>query len=364
MRDDVVSLLIGGKPYVGWKTVAIRRAIDALAGSFSLTLTDRWGIEEQPQQILPGDECILRIGQDTIITGYVDGVGGSESASDHEMVVTGRDKTSDLIDCSVKECPYTFANTPLMTIVEAIASPYNVKVESDTDIFVRIDKFSIQPGERCFEAIDRVCRMAGVLPTSTVDGAVHLTRAGREVQGTDLVFGTNIKSYQYQFSVADRFSTYKVLGQRSGSDSSDPAANAKILGEASDPAIGRGRTLVVSGVHAADKPSALVRARWEAAVRAGRSGVITMAVQGWRDDNGYLWEVNRLVDVYVPQWRPQYEPMLIAEVEFTKSLSEGTMTKLNLSRPDAFSPEPLPDKACKAKRDMWAGVRSETGSNL
>jgi prophage tail gpP-like protein len=367
MTDEVVSLLVGDRPYVGWKSVTVHRAIDALSGSFSLTLSDKWGVEQVPIEILPEDACSLFIGQDPIITGYIDEISGSEAAREHDMAITGRDKTKDLIDCSVKDCPYTFANIPLLSILESIVQPYSIKTVCDSDILpIRVDRFSIQPGETCFEAIDRACRMAGVLPQSTVDGEVRLTRAGRQVQGTDLVLGTNIKSYSYRFSTSNRFATYKVLGQRSGSDTSDPAASAQILGEAVDPAIGRGRTLVIHGIHAADKPSAVTRARWEAAVRAGRSGMLTVTLQGWRDDNGYLWEINRIVDVCIPRRRLDYEPMLVGEVEFTKSREAGTITKLSLCRPDAFSPEPLPDKhkACKTRRDPWSAVRIETGSML
>jgi prophage tail gpP-like protein len=363
-RDNTVSLVISGKAYTGWKSVSIRRALDAIAGTFTVSLSDRWAIDQKPLEIVPEASCVLYVGKDTLITGYIDEIAGTESSKTHEMTISGRDKTKDLVDCSVKDCEYEFVKVPILSVVEAICQPYNLLVNCERSLLnVRVDKFSIQPGERCFEAIDRACRSVGVLPTSNPNGEVVLTRAGSTIQSTDLVYDENVKSYQYRYSTVDRFSTYKVFSQKSGNDNSDPEANAQILGEATDPSISRGRTIMLSGVHGTDRPTADIRAKWEAAVRAGRSGHLVLTVQGWRDNQGAIWDVNKIVDVYVHRWGLNYDPMLISEVELNLSRDSGTTSVITVCRQDAFLCEPLPVKATRAKKNVWEEVGHEVSRN-
>lgn len=354
-----VILTVAGKIYQNWKTVSITRAIDAIAGAFSLSLSGESNIS-----ILPDQACQLSIDGDPVITGSIDNVDISVSASDHQVSISGRDKTKDLVDCSVISCPSEFKDQPLHTIVEKIASPYGIQVESESGLFIRVEKFAIQPGERAFEAIDRLCGANAVLPSSTPDGNIRLTRSGRTYATTDLVWGKNLITASAQYRAGDRYRDYKVLGHRPGTDNSTAEADASIVGRASDPSVSRPRTLTIMASGITTNELAARRAAWEAAVRAGRSASVDVTLQGWRQDNGDLWWPNLLVDVMIPALRIEYHTMIIGEVQFTRNLTEGTMTRLTLKRADAYLPEPLPTKPTKVKADPWASVRAATGSTL
>ena len=40
-RDEIVTVVVNKTSYQGWKTVSITRSIEAIAGKFDVTFTDR-----------------------------------------------------------------------------------------------------------------------------------------------------------------------------------------------------------------------------------------------------------------------------------------------------------------------------------
>jgi prophage tail gpP-like protein len=72
MADPVVELTVGGKRYGGWESVKISRSIEALTGSFSLSISENWAGQDQPWPIGEGDECVISISGVSVITGFID----------------------------------------------------------------------------------------------------------------------------------------------------------------------------------------------------------------------------------------------------------------------------------------------------
>jgi prophage tail gpP-like protein len=79
--------------------------------------------------------------------------------------------------------------------------------------------------------------------------------------------------------------------------------------------------------------------QWEVARRYGRSQVVEITSDSWRDSNGHLWQPNTLCRVSRPQTGFKKE-LLIAEIEFVQGES-GTHANLVLMPPQAFKPQPL-----------------------
>jgi prophage tail gpP-like protein len=275
MADNTVSLVLDGQAFKGWTAVRVMRSMEAVAGAFEISLTNAFQLEDKPMTMTPGRACVLRLGDDTIITGYIDAVQLFGGTRQSEMRITGRDRSADLVDCSVIECPSAIKNETIARICERIAAPYGIKVSIDSDIAVTLDKFSLEPYEDAFEAIARVCRLAGVMPVSDRAGGILLTRSGRSYMATDLVWGQNIIQYSAVYSMADRYQTYTVYAQRPGSDKSDAKAISQIQATASDLSVGRARTKIMHAGDAIDYNTALRRARWEATTRA-----LGVSVQG------------------------------------------------------------------------------------
>ena len=96
-----VRLEVDGKLYGGWKDIEINRSLEQCAGTFKLSVTDRWPQQSQSRQVPAGASCRVLVNGASVITGYVDDVEVSYDPNGHTYSVTGRDKTADLVDC----CP-------------------------------------------------------------------------------------------------------------------------------------------------------------------------------------------------------------------------------------------------------------------
>ena len=86
---------------------------------------------------------------------------------------------------------------------------------------------------------------------------------------------------------------------------------------------------------------AMARAQWEPARRNGRSRIVRLTADSWRDASGALWEPNTLVPVSLPRLKFSSGSMLITEVTFLKNAYSGTTAELTLMDPSAFLPQPI-----------------------
>lgn len=333
-----VTLTINGAVYDGWENVRIHRTLEAAAGGFSLEVSGR---ERWP--IAPGAAAVVKIDGDTVITGYVDVVDISLEKAAHTITVQGRDKTADLVDCAALNEPGEWTNSSLATIAAAIARPFGVTVTATAGEAFPV--FKLQPGEKAWEAIERACRMRGLLAITDGIGALVLIRPNGARGSTALVEGENVVAARANYSLADRFSQYVVKGQSAGGDDIFGEAAAAVQGKATDGGVKRYRPYIVLAETGASISQAEERARWEATVRAARGSKATVTVVGWRQgDAGPLWNVNRLVSCALPTLGIAGD-MLISGVQFAQSLEGGTVAVLDLVRPDAFLPEPVIEKA-------------------
>lgn len=347
-----VALKVGGVAYDGWKSIRVTRSIEAISGSFSLTLAEKWAGQTDRWPIYEGDECEVEIGGAPVLSGYVDSREISYSASDHSLTVSGRDKTGDLVDCSAVMDRWQFSKTAYPDIIKALCAPFGISVSIAGGVSFQSPpaQFAINPGETCFEAIDRICRLNGVVPVSDGIGGLLLTKAGTELAAGALVYGENILSGSGSFSQTERFRRYIVSGQQPGTDDFFGEQAASVKAEASDENARAGRVLYVRPEGNATQAICQQRAGWEAVVRAGRSGRITYTVQGWlQQKDGALWEPNFLVPVRDPVMNVS-DNMLITEVTYAIDDTAGEIAQLTLKRPDAFTPEV---KTIAAETDPW-----------
>jgi prophage tail gpP-like protein len=370
--SDLLTLLISGKKFVSWKTAEIRRSLESVAGGFALSVSDRATSIDDARYFLPGMACELKYGSDTLISGFIDSTAPVSSAGNHSIDLSGRDKTGILVDCSVIDCKSEYKNVTLKFVMDALLAPYGIETADSAGSADTIDSFAIQSSEKVFEALDRACRAVGYFATVNFKGQVVAARAGTERVLKPLVSGPggNIKSASANFNILDRYAKYTVLAQKQGTDFFNGAVITKVTGSASDPemedldAPWNSRQLVILAEKSMDKPGAEKRAQWEAAVRAGRSGTVSVVVTGWRDGDGNIWDKNKLIDVCIPEifGDTKYRQLLIVETAFSLSSSGGTTTVLQLRRKDAYTPEPL--KPAKTKEDPWADLRRATGSKI
>lgn len=364
-----ISLLVNGKSYAGWKTARVTRGIESLCGGFELSVSERWEAGGNPWPIYEEDECTLKIGSDTVITGYVDKRSPSYGPGEHSLSVSGRDKAALLVDCSYLGPPWEWIRTPLLKVVRNVAAQQGVGVafggaladlvmgDGESARFAGVpEKVSADPGDSCHDVIEKFCRRAGVLAISDGKGGVQLMLPGSTRAATELVEGENILAASADFDGSSRFRRYVVLGQHTGSDTNSGSGVAGVIGSAVDSNVRRTeRVLVVRPEGNVTPAHAKRRAEWEATVRAARADAVTVTVQGWTMGNGALWPVNALVRVRSPHLGIDGD-MLISQCVYSVG-EDGTKTQLTLRAPKAFLPEPGAGGSAVGPDQTWKEIR-------
>lgn len=343
--SEKVELAIGGTVYGGWTDVSVTRAIDALTGSFSLSLSSKEDAAGALLAIRADDRCQLRIGGETVIDGWVDAVSPSIDPEQHGIRVEGRDKTADLADCSAIHKPGSWSNAKIEAIAAELTKPFGIKVTAKADTGAAIRKFALQQGETVFTALERLLRFRGLLMVTTAVGDLEIIAVSSGAPVGTLALGVNIKSASGRQDHRDRFSDYIVKGQAAGDDERHGKTVSQIKGEAKDNDVRRYRPLLLIAEEQSDGASAATRAKFEAGVRAGRSCGADVEVAGWRvAAGGALWSVNSQVRLICAPAGFADDVLLISGVTFSKN-EGGTTTRLTLAPAGAFAQ--LPQKEAK-----------------
>ncbi len=353
-----IALRVNGLQLAGWTRATVTRGIEAVAGSFELSVSDKWANVNAAWPVVEEDECSVLVGGVPVLTGYVDRRSPAFGPTEHSLTVSGRDKTGDLVDCSAILSKWEFTNIPVLTLARRVAEPFGIPVSLQPGLAPPrpAERLTVDPGDSAFDVIERACRLVGLLPVSDGVGGLVLTRAGTSRATTELVEGVNILSASATFDVSGRFRRYVVLGQHRGADDFFGESAGRIRASATDLSVEReARVLVVRPEGNVTTEIAKRRAEWEATVRASRGDTVAVTVQGWTQADGNLWPVNAIVRVRAPHVGVDAD-MLIAQAVYSASADGGTTTQLALKRPDAFKPEPVKAKASGLWKEIARGV--------
>lgn len=337
--EEELQLVVGGRTLAGWESLEVSIALEAASGTFQVRAS---GAVPSPLQV--GQDVEARVGGELLLRGFVDELEARGDASSRQLVAGGRDRTADLVDCSDLSEPGEWLDVDLQTLVQLLADPFGVEVrnllEEEVEPFVR---FARQPGETAWSAVERACRLRGVLVHSSGDGNLVLERPGKNLADVELIEGRNVLAWSVRESARQRFQRYVVRSQVSGADEFFGEQAALVEGEATDPGVERFRPLLVLAEGALAFDGAQDRARWEATVRAARAQVVTLTVPGWRQrPGGRLWRVNELSHVVLPGAALD-QTLLISEVRMTRDRDQGSLSEVSLVRRDAFDPKPEVD---------------------
>lgn len=348
---DVVTLSVNGLDFQGWKSVRIEAGIERIARSFELSVTDKWpGSAEQVRRVKPGDLCEVSIGGDLVCTGYVDATPIDYDAHGVTIMVRGRSKTGDLVDCSADNTPGQWKGLTADAIAQKLTGQYGINVIPEAATGAAITDHQIQQGETAFESLDRLARLRQMLVTDNESGDVVLASPGSGGSAsTALELGENILSASAGFDFTDVYSSYTVKGQKTGTDDAFGTAAAQSTGTAVDGNIKRRRVLIVRQSGQADSDTCQKRAAYEQQVRAAKAGEIRYRVVGWRQNGGALWRPNLTVSV-TDDIMQVNSSLLITEVIYTLDDS-GMIAELVVMPLGAFATEPeTKAKATKRKQ--------------
>ncbi|MBE0530403.1 MAG: hypothetical protein IH626_06205 [Rhodospirillales bacterium] len=348
-----------------WTACEISRGLDRGASAFSVAV-GRGKLKDAGIGALPVaefDAAQVLIGEDLVLTGWVDKVKRSRTAEAHGVSIQGRSVTADLIDCAAANSPGQWGGSTLLRIVQDLARGpgpgsdrrFNIPVVADAAARAVVPNFELEQGESVFDAIERAARFRGLIVHDGPTGALHVVRPGlrraevtlRHRDGPDGEPDpdNNVLESEVTVDASKRFSEVVVKGQKEGG-----LAKAGAKGSAADRGVPRFRPLIVAAEGQATDGDAVERARWEVARRAGKALQMTHSVRGWRQTpGGALWDVDLVVPVEDDQ-AGVYRDMLVVDVKWALD-DKGRRSVLTLEPPEAWHPQPFVDTHTK-----WASV--------
>lgn len=345
-----ISLETGGRRYGGWKRVSASRSIEAFAGSFSFTASERSPTDPTARPIRRGDSAVVKIGAVALITGFIDQTDPQYDATTHEIAVRGQSKTGDLVHCSATLEPGEWHNRKLEQIAADLVAPFGIRVRTEVSTGDAFETFKLEPSDTVHGALARAAAQRAVLVTNNGAGDLVLTRVGPDRVGVELRRGERILAARGAFSDRDRFSVYTVKGQRRSSDSDEDEPQIQVTGQATDQGVTRFRPLEILAEEPGSVASLQARAKWEATSRQANAQRATLTVQGWAHPGG-LWLPNQRVRV-VDSWLGIRREMLIAGVTWTLEES-GRRSELSVVPPEAFDFEPNVKEISAASSEIW-----------
>ncbi|GBQ32300.1 phage tail protein [Gluconacetobacter azotocaptans] len=354
--SDAVSIVVGGVKITGWTEVQIRCGVEIMPWSADLIATEWQPDSQTAVTINEGDVCQILIGNDPVITGYVITVDREITPDSHTVHVAVASKSIDLVESAAEIATYQLNSMNALAIIQKLAatagiSVYPVNGAGNVDIQI----FSIILSETAYEAIERVCRLANCLFYDRPDGNITLAPVGTTIVPSAFAQGRNVEAARVRASQAGRFASIQAIIQTplvltQSPTSSDyvsefTAKTKPVNAIAYDQGVTNTRPwrkmlLPIEAGDDANYDYAKRRVQWESNRRYGRSQVIELTCDSWRDGQGNLWAPNTVAQVSLKALKRDGIERLIVELVFRRD-EGGTHCDVTLMPPEAMTPEPI-----------------------
>lgn len=344
---DDLTLTIGNINWVGWQRVQLTRSLESVPANFDVVVTEKFP-NTTDIDIKPGDACSVKIGGDLVLTGWIDRYEAVVNAREHTVHISGRSKSADLVDCAAfvggqdpNSEKYAVSGS-VRSIIEQLASAYNVKVTAQAGDGPQIPNMAINFGETPWEIIDRMTKIGAMVAYDMPDGSLMLARAGEEKMGSGFTQGVNVEQAEVNFSMDQRFSIYEgfttptPILSLGGGGTTPPQFIAR------DEGVKRFRKKIIYSELPAPQGGYLVQqlVDWEKNRRLGRSMAINIVCDSWRDTSGALWQPNHSAPVNVPSVKVKDVTWIIGTVTYVKD-ERGRHATVQLMAKEAFLPQPM-----------------------
>ncbi len=215
-----VILRVNGREWGGWTRVQISAGIERLSRDFNVEITRQWPGESGSVPLQPrikkGELVEVLIGQDKVLTGWIEATPIRYDAKSIQVGISGRSKTADLIDCAANTTLFT--GKTLHQIASALAKPFGIKVISQKAPKTPLQAFQADYSETVHEVLNKALGSQQALAWDDEEGNLLIGTVGNDRAKTALVWGENILTCDTEQSIRERFSEYQVAGQRSGDD--------------------------------------------------------------------------------------------------------------------------------------------------
>jgi len=352
-----IFLEVNGFQYKGFTDIEVSRSIENFAGKFKFSTT----VKENSSLVVQNDlkvqdEVRVFIDSDLILTGYIEELNISYSVDSHSISVSGRDKTGDLIDSSIKQAQYKQINfiklaeavlldngyTDIKIINNLTTPPILTTGETATDPSFLEDGESptAEQGASIVQFLDSYAKKLQVLLVTDEDGNINVTSEGDQLADGALISTktqSNILAASINVSTVDRFRFIEVYSQGDNSSFYEQSSDQSSI--VTDTSIRSPRRKRIP-VNTASKTTTLDNlAKWNVSIREAKGLRYNCTVQGFYTTRKNIspWLPNTLVQLKDERCQVDGQ-FLIQGVTYRRSL-RGSFTDLSIVKRGAFSVE-------------------------
>jgi len=353
-----VTVEVDGTRFTGWKRVTVTKSLDNMCGTFSFTAS---AVVGKPFPIQQRTQCKIIINDVSVINGWVEKISVQLESDEHEVTISGRDRTNDVIDSQLSQKIEFNPPITLTQLVEKVLSELHlddIKVIDNHNLKTFKDIAAESVGITAFDFIEKYAKKAAVMLTTDGFGNIVFQRSTLDLLNTVLSTKRDARGQILNSSVVyddtKRFNFYNVSSSKSAASlhvfdkESSPKQMAHVTGSATDSEIRNSRIYYFQSDDTQEDTQTADRAKWEANFRKSNARVYTCTVQGFTptDDQDKIWQPNYLVHV-IDEFADVNAQLLIVEVTYTQSLDEGSKATLKLMQKESFTLQvetPIKDK--------------------
>lgn len=342
MSAEELYLVARGRKISGWTDIDVTLRCEGFPNNFQIGMSWRDPVTKGAVIAAAGDPCEVHLGDDLVMTGYIDRDIAGGGARSRRLTLLGRGRCQDLVDCSAEWPTGQLIGGDALSISSKLASAYGITTAlgNGASAGPQVPAWALNYTETPASIIQRVAQNAGLLAYEDAEGRLLLSAVGTTTAASGIVYGENVEDWNVEHSMDQRFS--EIVCAWLGTASLNDLEGGDFFHTEQDPNVPRHRRQDIVLAEVAEDAQAFTirKAQWEIARRAGRSTVVTVTVDSWRDSAGKLWTPNTIVPVDLPDLRIPDAALCVSEVTFRRS-NEGTHAELVLLPKAAFMLEPI-----------------------
>lgn len=352
------EIRVNGVKFMNWISASVGRSIDNLCGSFSFTTSTQLNFP------IGANDLVQIYVNDTLkLTGYPDTFNGGKSKYGHDITISGRDITQDIVDSNVPAEAANLEGGTLKELIESVINGLgitNIKVIEQVEeeiapfeTFLNEDEIEQSAiDQKAFDFLRSFAHKRQVYLITDPEGNIVIFRPNRNnlLNGTlnvnsawvnDLVLSTN-----WENSPKDKFAIISCGSQENLQYSSLDEDSANVLGIATVDGVRLSRRRNIVAEESMFTEECKLRAEQEANILNMKSKRYICELTGVQSPDGTQWEIGQHINV-IDRDVPVSGILLIKSYSMGLTLDGGSRTALTFTQPSSYKTipqEPLDEK--------------------
>ncbi len=331
-----LTLLCDGRVWQGWQSFTVTHSIEQLAHSFSFTTTDQYQEGLDRWNVRGGSEIKFYIDDILIVSGFVRKYNVAISDTSHSITIEGDSKAIDLLEASHLG-PYYWPEGPAESVITSVLAPFGADLLLQKQLKpIPAGGYRVEVTESPYDIIKKLLDRDGLTIHTDSSGVIVATNS--EIASNAGAIGRgDYTSISVDHDLTASFSEIIVKSQKNNTDSESKASfdssqrNQKSI---KNPSETRYRPIVFTNSGEGDAQEQLaqeIKSRF-----AGDTVTSSVTLKTHLDKLGNLWAVNKLVYLDEPLVYAK-QSLLVSQVEFSLSESDGFSCNLELKVPASFN---------------------------